>query len=301
MFLQSRAQILSKIDALVTASDKQGDVMRAAVAFWGDGSQIMVRGQGRFELICNLAHPGTNPGVIENIMSYANVIFRQRDDLHAKVAISAGGAVVGSANFSEKALGLQMADVGGWLEAGYFIEPGTGPHTEVNGWFESIWADARIITPGDIEKAKLRWQEQGGAPMGPELFEEEVFEEWPLGTKSRNKIRMASRALIDLYFQAFPDRVENGRSVWVPGHTANLLWLLSGRITRSNIEGVPFFTTPAQVMDRARDLKTFDKVQAFMTKLASDENLKPTPSIRHWAKYGANLGADSPAWHSKAR
>jgi len=299
MFLQSRAQILAKIDDLVSASHAGGDRLRAAVAFWGEGAQVMARGKGPHELICNLSHPGTNPGVIETIMRQPNVVFRQRDDLHAKVAISAGGAVVGSANFSEKALGLQMAEVGGWIEAGFFIEPGTAPHGEVDLWFDSIWAGARAITSDDIEQAKQRWIREGGKPYGPELFEEDVFETLPLGAKSRNKTRMASAELARIYYRAFPGEVENKATIKVPAHAANLLWLLSGRVARTNIEGMPYFLTPDMVANRARDLKTFDKVQAFLVELANNPALRPKPAIAHWAKYGANLDTFSLGWYLK--
>lgn len=298
MFLESRERILALIEEIIAAAEDRSDILRAAVAFWGSGSQLLIKEKACYELVCNLEHPGTNPFVVEKIMAGPNVTFLQHNDLHAKVVIGSAGAVVGSANFSERALGIQMGDVGGWIEAAVLAHPEDATHAQAGMWFEKLWQAARPISPADVERAKVNWLARGGEPLGlipdrvqgdstvveaaPELYDEDVFELQPLAQKPRNKTRMASDELVRLYYQAFPEEIQNNATIKVPAHAANLIWVLSGREISTNIEGVPTFKTPAMVIDRSKALGTYDKVQAFVESLANNRRAKP--AVRFWAQ-----------------
>lgn len=306
MFLDSRQRILSMIEEIVAASEDRSDTLRAAVAFWGFGSELLIKEKGRYELLCNFEHPGTNPFVVEKIMAKPNVTFMQRNDLHAKVIIGSAGAVVGSANFSESALGIQKDEVSGWSEAGVFIFPRTIPHAEAVLWFETLWQAARPISQEDVDRAKASWLARGGEPLeaapeliqydpgvvpdeiGLELYDEDVFETKPLDKKSRNMTRMASDELVRLYYQAFPNEIQNNSTIKVPAHAANLLWVLSGQEMSTNIEGIPTFKTPSMVIERSRELGTIDMMHAFVQNLANNQRAKP--AVRYWAQYYLTLG-----------
>lgn len=299
MFLDSRERILDKIEEIISAAEDRSDILRAAVAFWGSGSQLLIKDRASYTLVCNLEHPGTNPFVVEKIMAGPNVTFLQHNDLHAKVVIGSAGAVVGSANFSERALGILMADMGGWIEAAVFLQPENGTYADAVVWFDKLWQTARQISSSDIDRAKGNWLARGGVALEaisehaqdnslvvesvPELYDEDVFELQPLSKKSRNKTRMASDELVRLYFQAFPDEIQNNATIKVPAHAANLIWVLSGREMSTNIEGVPAFKIPSMVIERSKALGTYDKVQAFVVSLASNRRAKP--AVRFWAQH----------------
>lgn len=305
MFLGARHKILAKINDLIDISDHRADRMRIAVAFWGNGSDQLIRGNGHFQILCNLEHPGTHPWVIERIRGLHNVDIRRLDELHAKVFIGSGGVFVGSANLSERALGMQRSDVQGWIEAGVYIEGRSDDQSEANAWFESIWATAGEITDKDLELAKASWQQRGGeqledseAAIDPpalaiepiescealELFEEHVFEDKALSRNSGNMTRMASKKLEYLYYQAFPAEEKNKSTIKVPAHAANLLWTLSGQTVRTNIKEMPEFKSPEMVVDRSMLLNTFVRLQAFMEKLAHGTDVRPEPAVRYWAQ-----------------
>lgn len=294
MFLESRERILSMIEGIFGAAEDRSDNLRAAVAFWGAGSDLLIKDKGRYELLCNLDHPGTNPFVVEKIMAKPNVTFRQANDLHAKVIIGSAGAVVGSANFSERALGIQNADTSGWIEAGVLLAPGTIPHAESGLWFDRLWLTATAISPEDLSLAKANWLERQNAQQeapqelialdsteAPELYDEDVFETKALDKKSRNMTRMASDELVRLYYQYFPDEERNNSTIKVPAHAANLIWVLSGQQMSTNIPGCPTFKSADMVIERSRRLGTLDRVNAFVDELARRQSAKP--AVRYWA------------------
>ena len=100
---------------------------RFAVAFWGIGAGEdlnILRLGSRAKVLCNLATGGTNPREIANLRN-AGVRVLQSDDLHAKVYLFPGGAVIGSSNASANGLSLQGAECAGWNEANVFTaDPG---------------------------------------------------------------------------------------------------------------------------------------------------------------------------------
>ena len=296
MFLESRERILSMIEEIFGAAEDRSDNLRAAVAFWGAGSDLLIKDKGGYELLCNLDHPGTNPFVVEKIMAKPNVTFRKDNDLHAKVIIGSAGAVVGSANFSERALGIQNADTSGWIEAGVLLAPGTIPHAESGLWFDRLWLTATAISPEDLSLAKTNWLSRQHAQQeatqelialerteAPELFDEDVFETKALNKKSRNMTRMASDELVRLYYQAFPGENRNNSTIKVPAHAANLIWVLSGKEMSTNIQASPTFKSADMVIERSRRLGTLDRVNAFLEVLSGSLGVKP--AVRYWAKF----------------
>lgn len=302
MFLGSRQRILATIQDIISTAEHRQDHVRVAVAFWGDGSELIFGQNGNYEMICNLEHPGTNPYAIERILLKHNVTMKQNSSLHAKVVIGSAGAFVGSSNLSERALGIQRSDLDGWIEAGVFLDAHSADLTEAHLWFESTWGGSVGISSEDISRAKLNWdaraqsiasealeEEQEPLPDNeqaseePELLDGEIFEPENLSKNPGNKTRMASRKLSGLYYQAFPDQKRDGSTIKVPAHAANLLWTLSGKEMWTKIGGTPAFLTPEMVVERAKKLGTYARVNEFMAKLAHDQNLHPGAAIRYWA------------------
>jgi hypothetical protein len=309
MFLESRERILAQIEEIIAAAEDRSDILRGAVAFWGVGSQLLIKDRASYNLVCNLEHPGTNPFVVEKIMAEPNVTFLQHNDLHAKVVIGSAGAVVGSANFSERALGIQMGEVAGWIEAAVLVRPEDAAHAKTGMWFERLWHAARSISQEDIDRAKSNWLARGRDPLGatpelvryhpsvdpdlkgPALCEEDVFEAEPLDEKLRKKTRMASAELLELYQQTCQKGIRRNEAVKVAAHSANLLWVLSGREMGTNIEGIPAFKTPDMVIERSRKLGTFKMMHTFIQSLANNPQAKP--AIRFWAQYYLTLESGS--------
>lgn len=122
---------------------------RAAVAFWGNGSQDWVTSSS-VRVVANLLMGGTNPYALEKVPAEV----RQSDTLHAKVYIGAKETVVCSANASINGLALEGASQTGWIEAGL-----CSPTTEkITSWFEDLWvAPGSLIDPSQWKEAKRLW------------------------------------------------------------------------------------------------------------------------------------------------
>lgn len=82
---------------------------------------------------------------------------RQLDDLHAKVVIGTGAAVVGSANFSTNGLQLEGNEAQGWSEAG-LMTSSAADLRDIAKWFEDEWARARSIEVQDLKQAFDAWK-----------------------------------------------------------------------------------------------------------------------------------------------
>ncbi len=125
---------------------------RFAVAFWGDGAaeKLHQRGQGDFQVICNLVSGATNPSEIRKLKRQ-NV--RQCDTLHAKVYIGSKSLVVSSANVSTNGLGLEGVEQARWIEVGTRSDD----NNSASKWFEEQWNNGRKITDGDLNKAEEAW------------------------------------------------------------------------------------------------------------------------------------------------
>ena len=124
--------------------------IRAAVAFWGGGSENWVTSSGA-RIICNLAMGGTNPKAIRKLRDRCEVL--QSDTLHAKVYVGSKEAIVTSANASANGLGLEGVEQSGWIEAGTT----TSDVGQVGDWFEKVWNDARVISDKDLADAEIAW------------------------------------------------------------------------------------------------------------------------------------------------
>lgn len=148
---------------------------RAAVAFWGRGSEDRLpgKGAGDYKIICNLLSGGTNPYAIEKLKLSS---VRHSEVLHAKVYLGRDRAVIASANVSANGLGLEGREQAKWIEAGVEI---TETH-KVAEWFEQLWSEAREVTDADMADAKRVWaQRQRAKPtvrfIGDFQFARETF------------------------------------------------------------------------------------------------------------------------------
>ena len=131
------------------------DEARAAVAFWGAGSEDWVTGSGT-KVIANLRMGGTNPHALRKV----NAKLRQCDTLHAKVYIAKDRAIVCSANASINGLALEGAQQVGWIEAGIVVDDVT-PLLE---WFDELWwRGSSEITGAQWKEAERQWNLRGSS------------------------------------------------------------------------------------------------------------------------------------------
>jgi hypothetical protein len=277
MFLGSNESVLRKV-VDITAAQPPFLPLRIAVAFWGDGAESIISPGRQYQIICNLAHGGTNPAVIRTLRAMANVKVRHLPDLHAKVVVAEKKAIVGSANFSAAGLGLTTSGPPSWLEAAAVIDA-----ADVSTWFDSHWLSAREVSDVVLAQAELAWANRGQpqpcaipSVAVPQLAESELFKPTITGG---NMIRMAARPIELIYFENIEP--ETKRSVWNPAYAAALLWTSAGHRIQTRIEHCPYFEKPSDVLARAKHLKTINKVHRFIALLLVDQ--KVSPALRHWA------------------
>lgn len=152
MFLTSK-EYIAQIRSLIDRS-AQVDM---AVAFWGKGADGLLPpcAENKLRIICNLSSGGTNPEPIVALMRRQFQI-KQLDDLHAKVVIGDGAAIVGSANHSTNGLQLEGAQSVGWSEAGLLTDDARNLD-DISTWFEAEWKRAQPISDEDISAAQAAW------------------------------------------------------------------------------------------------------------------------------------------------
>ncbi|GGE59148.1 hypothetical protein GCM10007421_37180 [Halopseudomonas oceani] len=284
MFMGAKPAILAEVRRL-TQSQPESDPLRVAVAFWGAGADELVDPSKRYRIICNLTEGGTNPAVIRMLLTCPNVEVRYLPGLHAKVFIGASQALVGSANFSANGLGIGAEPGAGWHEAAVLVDA-----VEVTTWFEAHWQSALPVAEQVLFEAELQFEARavlqasgaGGAPVPdtherpPVLVEAELFKSSITGG---NKIRMAARYLENIYADAIEP--ETRRSVWNPAYAASIIWTAAGNKIQTRIDSCPYFTTPADVLARAKHAKTIEKVRRFIQVLSSHP--ATSPALRYWA------------------
>jgi hypothetical protein len=281
MFLGSKEAVLAMLQQL-TAAQPIEQPLRIAVAFWGCGAEAIVVPGRQYQIVCNLLRGGTNPGVIRALSLLPNVEIRHLSELHAKVFLAEGGAIVGSANFSADGLGIGRPVGSGWIEAAAVVDAAA-----VGRWFDSVWNASIKVDDDALTRATELWSsripfaaEEGAssAPIdpAPQLSESDLFKSAITGG---NKIRMAARPIELIYFQAIEP--ESKRSVWNPAYAASVIWTAAGNRIRTKIDDCPYFENPSDVLERARYPKTIEKVHRFLEVLSKHSNV--SPAIRYWA------------------
>lgn len=297
MFLRDSNSIRIAIHDLV-AGHTTDEPIGLAVAFWGAGAEGMLSTGRCYQVICNLSVGGTNPQVIAQLMERSDVEVRHLPDLHAKVVVGAGGAVVSSANFSANGLGLAGATNSGWQEAGVFIPAADAEFAQVYGWFALHWRAASPVTSEVLELATRQWQpravdwpEDNGVALvdeltpaatldsTPELLESELFQ---AKIKSGNAIRMAAAWLVEEYERVLGHSLTTSEH-YIPAYTAHVLWTASGKKIATGIKSTPEFWRPEQVFLRAEEGSAAfpDRVRNLLNRLA--ESPRATDAVRYWA------------------
>lgn len=281
MFLGSKEAVLAMLHQL-TEAQPVTQPLRIAVAFWGNGSEAIVVPRRQYQIVCNLLRGGTNPSVIRALRQLPNVEIRHLSELHAKVFVAEGRAIVGSANFSADGLGIGRPVGPGWIEAAAVVDS-----VAVGRWFDCVWNASIKVDDEALARATELWSSRiphvaeevaSSSPIerAPQLLESDLFKPAITG---RNKIRMAARPIEVIYFQAIEP--ESKRSVWNPAYAASLIWTAAGNSIRTKINDCPCFKNPSDVLERAKHPKTIEKVHRFVDVLAKHSNV--SPAIRYWA------------------
>ena len=116
----------------------------------------------RIRIVCNLTSGGTNPRVIEKLLSKGFGV-KHSSILHSKVYWTNRGVVVGSANASANGLSLESAEQDGWLEAA--IHSNRPADIEaVGNYVDEIWNASDEVTEQDLENAKKKWKNRRPFP-----------------------------------------------------------------------------------------------------------------------------------------
>lgn len=153
----------------------QGRNVRCAVAFWGLGAVKELFGTDILEradvhVACDLSMGGTNPATLRALGAPDNQNIRFRDGLHAKVFLSANGAIVGSANASNNGIGF-MGGNAQLLEAGTYVAPNSDAWRSIGGWFAKLWEQGSVqVDAVALNAAQLAWNRcrRAGALIRPQ-------------------------------------------------------------------------------------------------------------------------------------
>ncbi len=84
----------------------EGDDLKAAVAFIGEGSAEALFKNTGAKIICDISMASTNPKELKKLNAPKNKNIRHIKALHTKVYLSKKGVVVCSANASENGVGF---------------------------------------------------------------------------------------------------------------------------------------------------------------------------------------------------
>jgi hypothetical protein len=269
--------------------------MAAGPSATGDGADAMIEPLLKHRIICNLHSGGTNPGVIRNLQAYTDTEIKHLTNLHAKVTITTTGAVIGSANYSKAGLAPSSNGDGSWLEAAMFIPASHPACAEARSWFWHLWKEhGRALTDEDIIIADSNWANRqdslNPAQEAPQrtikasddteltLTEAMLFRNpWD---RRKQRIRMANDSIEGLV----PEGIIPQNRAKVGGWAANAIFTFSGKEVETNIPGQPQFTTPDQVIKRARRLgkKNPHAIMRTVERIVdADEVAQP---VRYWAR-----------------
>jgi len=254
MFLSTAEEIQSAVRRLIYESN-DGSPIRIAVAFWGAGAEALIPDGKRYNLLCNLSTGSTNPMTLRQLAARHQT--RHLSDLHAKVLVGQTFALVGSANLSSAGLGFAGGRNVQWREAMMLIPRSSPEFQAIREWFFLQWAEADPVNEAALALAEAAWNARAqvqvpfaAAPSEravPQLSEDLMFASgFVVGD---NRIRMAARWIVEIYDEAL--EAKNRSNVRIPAFAANILWTLSGQSVETQIEDVPRFHLPDQVINRA--------------------------------------------------
>lgn len=299
MFVASPEDTRSSIAAIIDepASDRP---ICLAVAFWGDGAETIVPMGRRYRIICNLSTGGTNPSTIRRLMMYPHTEVKNLSSLHAKVVIGQNSCLLGSANFSNSALGFDKPAI--WQEASLVLTRQDERFVHIQQWFWDRWTDSALISETDLQNAERQWalrndfltdlgkasntESDAVAPMYT-LSEEDLFKPTITGG---NQIRMASSAMEALFRKLEPNA--DRTMIRVPAFVSSILWTYYGRPIATAIESRQHFQIPAHVWERALESGqpkyNEEKIQRFLSLLTT--HAEAPLAIRHWAKQYIEAG-----------
>jgi hypothetical protein len=299
MFVASPEHIRSTIAGVIDESANDRPIC-LAVAFWGDGAETIVPAGKRYRIICNLSTGGTNPSTIRKLMMYPNTEVKNRPSLHAKVVIGQNSCFLGSANFSDSAIGFHGPAT--WQEANLLLTKLDERFMDIQQWFWNQWTDSVLISESDLRNAEIKWAlrtrfltdlratsnvESNALASRYALREEDLFKPAITGG---NQIRMASSA-VEALFRKLKPNVDK-TMIRVPAFVSAILWTYSGRSISTAIQNRQQFQIPAHVWERALESGqpkyNEAEIQRFLSLLSTDA--EAPLAIRFWAKQYIEAG-----------
>lgn len=148
------ANLTAKIREVLAA----GAPANMAVAFWGKGSTKLLglpKALKHIQIICDLRSGSCNPDELIDLINRGARIWTL-NGLHAKVYLSSGMAVVGSANASANGLAEEGAEIDYSLEAGIFTSDTKIIKTAAS-WFEQRLDEAELVDKELVEEFRPNW------------------------------------------------------------------------------------------------------------------------------------------------
>lgn len=291
MLLTSAEELRLAIGEILDNSGVSQTIL-IAVAFWGEGAETLLPIGRHYRVICNLSKGGTDPATIRKLMMYAEV--KQSSSLHAKVLVGQNGCLIGSANFSNSAIGFRGAPL--LQEADVVLPRSDERFGEIRDWFWRQWEGALPIFEHDLRNAERHWKlrskffdeiadRSGAADEAIRskyvLKEEDLFAKEITGN---NKIRMASK-LVESLFQKLESQIDK-TIIRIPAFVSSILWTYYGRSIPTKIPDRQEFQLPAHVWERALEpgqpAYNESKIHEFLSLLS--EGVDVPPAISYWAK-----------------
>lgn len=180
------------------------DAVDCAVAFWGRGMRdpLFPRwGEQTVRIVCDIAMQGTTRAALIELGGTDNPRLTVRDGLHAKVFVSAKGAVVGSANASGRGVGKTAGAAGQLIEAGVFFPPGSAGWRDATAFFAAQFERTRRVTQADLDRAAV-WSREPALPI-----DKEALSQLDLFTRLRDHPALFARTTIALTTDDMDDKV----------------------------------------------------------------------------------------------
>ncbi len=240
--LTTSEDIASSIGQLISDTESSSPIL-VAVAYWGIDSHLLLPLERTFRVVCNLQSNGTNPNALRSLILRTNVEARTCSNLHGKVLVGGSSILVGSANFSNAALGItQPASL---REAAVYSTDPEEIASACSWFWDEVWASSMEITETLLRDAEANWGHH--RPRPEQNLQEALFLK-PRIT-GNNKIRMAARSIETLY----NDQIQplDKTNVRVPAFVANLLWVFLGNSIETRFSN-GFYNT-SQVWARIYD------------------------------------------------
>jgi hypothetical protein len=130
-----------------------------AVAYWGKGATERLglnKTNKPVRILCDLRSLACNPNELQKLLE-CGFELKSKDGLHAKVYITSGKVIIGSANASANGLRQEGDDIDSELEAAV-VTSDERLMKEAGEWFQHHWNGAALVDKAFLDQIRPFWR-----------------------------------------------------------------------------------------------------------------------------------------------